>query len=101
MLVSGADIRFVAAAVQSWSLPQFPQKESSYGTVNLKSSVAFLLLAGLVNVIHRLVLSSSWLGKALLLWAAVEVLYAMYGYTRWAVKKPRLLDYLAPTLFSV
>lgn len=86
MLVSGADLRFVAAAVQSWCLPQSAadDKLSRRAQGSLKLSLAVLCLAGLVNVAQSVVCSTSCIALLLVCWLAAETLYFIYGHFRCA-----------------
>lgn len=109
MLVSGSDLSFVAAAVQTWSLPHLPGKDglsTSSGTkVSLTSSVALLLAVVAANAGHGLILSGSLAGKAVLAWLCAELAYFVYGKARWACNAAatqcRLLRLLASHLCAV
>ena len=95
MLLSGADVGFVAAAVQTWSLPQLSHREatgkvSNAAQKNLAVSVAILLLAALANIGQGHIVSGTVLGKAIVAWLAIEVVYFICGQTRSAV--PGLLQ---------
>ena len=90
MLLSGADVGFVAAAVQSWSLPQLSHREatekvSNAAQKNLALSIAILLLAALANIGQGHIVSGTVLGKAIVAWLAVEVVYFIWGQTRCAM----------------
>ena len=87
MLLSGADVGFVAAAVQSWSLPKLSHREatakvSNAAQKNLALSVAILLLAALANIGQGYIVSGTVLGKAIVAWLAIEVVYFIWGQTR-------------------
>ena len=85
MLVSGSDLGFVAAAVQSWSLPHLQQHHKNASTAANRYvgvSIAILLLVAAFSCLQELVLHGYLLGKIISLWLAVEAAYFALGYTR-------------------
>ena len=89
MLVSGSsDLRFVAAAVQTWSLPhiQGHSKGSEHAwdatAKNFFVSSAFLLLVYALNSGHYLLAGGSLLCQGLLVYAAIELLYFLCNRSR-------------------
>lgn len=84
MLVLASDLGFMAAAVQSWSLPQIPNKAGPPGTAKkyLGFSIALLLLAAAASVVQELLVSGSFLGKCILIWTALELFYFLVMYPR-------------------
>jgi len=90
MLVPGSsDLRFVAAAVQTWSLPQIqsptPQNGQAWDATarNFAVSSAFLLLVYALNSGQYLIAGGSLLCQGLLVYAAVELLYFLCNRSRW------------------
>ena len=84
MLISGSDLDFVAAALQSWSLPQIPHQKTASPTANkyVGASLALLLLAVALSCVQELVAEGYFLGKVIVSWLVIELLYFAISYTR-------------------
>ena len=84
MLISGSDLGFVAAAVQSWSLPQIAHQKTASPTANkyVGASLALLAVAVALSCVQELVTEGYLLGKVIVLWLSVELFYFTVSYTR-------------------
>lgn len=84
MLVNGSDLGFVAAAVQSWSLPQIHHQKGASPAANkyVGLSVACLLAAVVLSCVQELVVRGLLLGKLILFWLAVEAVYFAISHRR-------------------
>ena len=83
MLVTGSDLGFVAAAVQSWSWPQIHHQKGTYAANKYVGlSVACLLAAVAFSCVQELVVRGFLVGKVIVIWLAVEAVYFVASYKR-------------------
>ena len=79
MLISGADLGFVAAAAQSWSIPAISPDANGKFTTTTRDricvSVALLVLAVLLNIGQALIVTGSLPGKLILVWLIAETVF--------------------------
>lgn len=84
MLITGSDLGFVAAAVQSWSLPHIHRRIGAKYEANkyVGACVVLILLAVAARGIEELVVHGYLLGKLILAWLGLELAYFLFNYRR-------------------